>query len=220
MINYTIKNTDYVEFKKKKLARLSVTRAVSKGFLVRSGTCQMCNMDCKTSAHHVDYGKPLHVVWLCSKCHGIAHRSDSDLNPQNNKQTSTPTIWKESDTVTVSFSIPIKQFMVLKKECQEKKTNISTILRENVVKNYPIESSQLEFNFDKVEDVNPQNDKNENISSVDKNETILSKSEISTVSFLRRSGSDSMPRMEDKLYQFPFGNGGNATPLQRANVNR
>jgi hypothetical protein len=49
--------------------------------VVRSGRmvvpiwCQRCGCVTKLEAHHSDYSKPLAVDWLCSICHGLAHRS-------------------------------------------------------------------------------------------------------------------------------------------------
>ena len=214
MINHKIKSTDYIEFKKKRQARLLVTRAIHKGCLIRSDSCQKCNETGRTSAHHIDYGKPLSVLWLCSKCHGEAHRSDNELNPKNNEQTPVPYIWNESDSVTISINIPIKQFMVLKKECEEKNKNISTIMRESIVKNYPIESSQLEFNFEEVKHDHSHDDKNKDISSMDKDKTKLLQSEIPSVSFIRVTTSDSLRKVEEQLYPVSYGYGRDADKIQ------
>ena len=37
--------------------------------------CQSCGCETDLEAHHHDYSQPLSVEWLCSICHGLAHRS-------------------------------------------------------------------------------------------------------------------------------------------------
>lgn len=38
------------------------------------GNCEICG-DKATERHHTDYNKPFVIHFLCSKCHGIIHRS-------------------------------------------------------------------------------------------------------------------------------------------------
>lgn len=53
-------------------ARLHLNRAVTRGAIKR----QPCEVTGKTpaEAHHYDYAKPLEVIWLRTKEHGMAHR--------------------------------------------------------------------------------------------------------------------------------------------------
>lgn len=48
--------------------------SVKSGTLVRKEACEECDKICKTQAHHLDYTKPLEVVWLCQECHSKKHR--------------------------------------------------------------------------------------------------------------------------------------------------
>lgn len=62
--------------REKIVARRMVARAVSDGSLSKS-KCEYPN--CKyprlrVEAHHIDYSKPLDVVWLCTQHHGLADR--------------------------------------------------------------------------------------------------------------------------------------------------
>lgn len=55
----------------KEWARGRTARAIKTGVLVR-GLCEKCGCP-NVEAHHTDYSKPLHVVWLCRKHHLEAH---------------------------------------------------------------------------------------------------------------------------------------------------
>ena len=52
-----------------------VRSAVKACRIVVAVWCQRCGCVTDLEAHHHDYSKPLSVEWLCSTCHGLAHRS-------------------------------------------------------------------------------------------------------------------------------------------------
>lgn len=56
-------------------AHQAVAAATRKGALVRPEACSVCSAACRPDAHHEDYTKPLAVVWLCRRCHGVRDRS-------------------------------------------------------------------------------------------------------------------------------------------------
>ena len=58
-------------------ARNLLNAAVRRGDIVRDSVCRRCGAETKLQGHHEDYSKPLEVVWLCSECHGKAHRKVS-----------------------------------------------------------------------------------------------------------------------------------------------
>lgn len=60
----------------KKLARAATKNAINRGELVR-GSCAICGATSGIETHHVNYMRPLDVVWLCSRCHGAAHSGNS-----------------------------------------------------------------------------------------------------------------------------------------------
>lgn len=47
--------------------------AVKTGKLIRPIQCSKCDKKCTPHAHHEDYSKTYHVVWLCSVCHFYLH---------------------------------------------------------------------------------------------------------------------------------------------------
>ena len=55
-----------------KLARLCVRLALNAGVLTRPDHCSGCgcpDTERRIDAHHADYGRPLDVIWLCTRCH-------------------------------------------------------------------------------------------------------------------------------------------------------
>lgn len=49
--------------------------AVKRGAIKRLIACERCGASgVRLEKHHEDYSKPLSVVWLCCKCHGITKR--------------------------------------------------------------------------------------------------------------------------------------------------
>jgi hypothetical protein len=57
----------------KKRAWHKIGKATQKGVLVRPRYCQYCYLECKTQGHHLDYLRPLEVIWLCPQCHTDEH---------------------------------------------------------------------------------------------------------------------------------------------------
>ena len=63
------------KYPEKWAARRKVTYALSVKKLIKL-PCEKCG-DLKSFAHHVDYSKPLEVIWLCQKHHREAHDNKS-----------------------------------------------------------------------------------------------------------------------------------------------
>ena len=57
-----------------------VRKAVQSARMIVPTWCQRCGCVTDLEAHHHDYSKPLAVEWLCSICHGLAHRSFPEGN--------------------------------------------------------------------------------------------------------------------------------------------
>lgn len=56
----------------KNIARRAVRTGVESGRIVKQ-PCAFCGKE-QVEAHHLDYKKPLLIVWLCRKCHTAEHR--------------------------------------------------------------------------------------------------------------------------------------------------
>lgn len=41
---------------------------------IKPEPCSKCSSEIDLNAHHEDYTKPLEIIWLCKKCHGLRHR--------------------------------------------------------------------------------------------------------------------------------------------------
>jgi len=58
-------------------ARQRVAYAIKTGKLAKPNVCEDCGAnDRRIYGHHADYGKPLQVNWVCSKCHASRHKDD------------------------------------------------------------------------------------------------------------------------------------------------
>lgn len=61
-------------------AQQKARRALSMGLIKKAELCQRCFKNSeKLQGHHDDYNKPLSVLWLCSKCHGLRHKELNEL---------------------------------------------------------------------------------------------------------------------------------------------
>jgi hypothetical protein len=56
------------------LAHLAVKNALRLGVLIRK-PCVECGCT-KSEAHHPDYNRPYHVIWLCREHHKAAHAAE------------------------------------------------------------------------------------------------------------------------------------------------
>lgn len=59
----------YQKNKEKRMAHVILSRAINAGKIMRPQTCSECSKKCKPDGHHVDYTKPLEVIWICRACH-------------------------------------------------------------------------------------------------------------------------------------------------------
>lgn len=65
--------------KHKRKAQGIAARAQRVGFLIAPPCCQGCGQIAPLQKHHPDYSQPVLVWWLCTACHGKAHRKDNPL---------------------------------------------------------------------------------------------------------------------------------------------
>jgi hypothetical protein len=59
----------YQNNKEKRRAHVVLSRAIGSGKIMRPNECSECKKQCKPDGHHLDYNKPLEVVWICRACH-------------------------------------------------------------------------------------------------------------------------------------------------------
>ena len=145
-VNYSINKSEVLEYKKRKLARKAIVSLRDQGKLVAPKHCELCHAKANTAAHHTDYGQPLNVIWLCKTCHGKTHHYDHPLNPRNVKQTDVPLALNESDKMLVTFSIPIENFLLVKKIADEQGVSFSKVLRGCVMESFPVDYEKSIFN--------------------------------------------------------------------------
>ncbi len=57
-------------------ARSILNRYVLKKIIIKPSICEMCKESRKCEGHHLNYDKPLLVIWLCKECHLKIHLKD------------------------------------------------------------------------------------------------------------------------------------------------
>ena len=62
------------------VAHKTIANAIRNGQIARPTSCPECGSTEKISGHHVDYTKPLTVIWLCHKCHMKLNRDSIIIN--------------------------------------------------------------------------------------------------------------------------------------------
>lgn len=63
-----------IKFPERVQAHRIMYNAIRNKKIERPNNCSKCMKECKPEAHHIDYTKPLDVVWLCRMCHAQEHR--------------------------------------------------------------------------------------------------------------------------------------------------
>ncbi len=185
-LKYKISNKDFIEYKQKATARRITNDMIKRGELTRASHCERCSLQYKTVAHHTDYGNPLKVVWLCNACHGAVHRKYSDLNPRCIKQTTLARLWHPRDYVQVSFTIPVENFIAIKKLAKDTGKTFSKLMRGCVLEKYPVQNDQLEFNFGE-NDNESERKISARIFSLGANETCMHEADGSKILTLRQA---------------------------------
>lgn len=200
---YKVNDDECIEFKRKAMARRDVAKALKEEKIHRPSCCDLCTLEhSKLEAHHIDYGKPLSIYWLCSTCHGVVHKRNHPLNPNNNVQTSSFTHWRRDENQIVSFSLPFENFIVIKKLAEDQKVSIPKFLRGLILKEFPVDDDQINFDF-KVRRIhdNTQNDQIQGTQNLDKNQDALLQQKREKLQELRRARHQNVPRVEELFYQ-------------------
>ncbi len=209
-----ISTKQVLDVKRRRYARNIASKAIKSGLLKRPCTCESCvEIKSDIECHHIDYGKPLDVVWLCKKCHGRAHRKNSALNPNNNTQTPIPYIFDKHERVNVTFTIPIENFIHIRELAKKQGKPLSKMIEKEMLKNFPVQSDQLEFNFEVRDDVTQYVAK-PRVQSMAKNEGKRPKTNIQGIQEIRGVRDYDLSRMGE-LFPILSGHGIDAGKLQR-----
>ena len=186
---YKIHDDECLEFKRKSAARREVATALKEGKIQKPSQCDLCILEiAKLEAHHVDYGKPLSVYWLCNTCHGVVHKKNHPLNPNNHSQTPTSISWRRDENQIVSFSLPFENFILIKKLAEELKVTIPKFLRGVILKQFPVEDEQINFDFKtKRNHDNTQDDQIQGAQNLDQNQDALLQQKRQKLQELRRA---------------------------------
>lgn len=212
---YTVTEEEILTFKKRRYVRRMTSSAIDRGDLIRADTCELCFRKKKTQAHHIDYGKPFHVKWLCSTCHGRVHRIDNAWNPTNNEQTPLPVELDRYDSVHITFTLPSKNFLALREEAIKKGVKVNELLKSEAIERFKVKSKQLEFNFEENMNDKSQNDRHERVSRLEENEIKVLQPKRSRIQKVQSTRNLNLLGMEGELFSVPRGHGSNAPELQR-----
>ncbi len=198
---FTVTYDELVSYKKRRYIRLLCAKAIKNGTLVRPSVCDACKQESAAiDAHHIDYGRPYDIMWLCKRCHGAAHRTDSALNPRNNPQSSLPAAIDMYPNVSVTINLPTKTFLALQKSSQHSGSPVASIIRDLITAGCPVQKEQLEFNFKETIDVDAQNESNERVQSLGQDEGRVLQREQSRVFPIWSQGDTDVQRVEGRFY--------------------
>lgn len=219
-VKYVVHSHEVAEHRIKMIARRKVSAALREGVMKRPDCCEICDRRAMVEGHHVDYGRPLEVRWLCDPCHRRAHHPDHPLNPINNEQT--PVEFTEelkNNYVSINLTIPLENYVVLRDSCRRKNDKINAAARSAVIQKYPATDKPIEIQD--LEEVHYDDARTKyfaRVSSLVANDTKLQKPELSRVQEQRGQGDTSKSGME-RFYSFSTRHGSDARGLQCANSN-
>jgi hypothetical protein len=211
---YTVHEQEIIDHKKKRYARLALNNAVASGKIEKPHQCELCVERTLLHGHHIDYGRPLDVVWLCAKCHGKAHMDGHMLNPKLHAQSPMPYCSDKYKRVAISYTVPIDQYIALHREAQRQRTSISQLMQDLTATHYPLDSNQLEFNFDKEEmSDNSQSLQQPRVQSLAEDQSLMQQSQCTFLQKIRSEGDTSVSRVDRELFDISGGYGGDAIDL-------
>ncbi len=76
-------NTYRKENPDKVVAHRELWRALSRGDITRPQECSACGGEHPwIHGHHMDYSRPLDVVWVCPPCHSVIHREGENCDDE------------------------------------------------------------------------------------------------------------------------------------------
>ena len=217
---FTIKEVELINFKKRRYVRVLTSKAIRCGKLIRPKCCELCLSEGRIEAHHIDYGRPMFVSWLCKRCHVKAHTVDHPLNPENNHQTPMPYIVDEYKKITVTFEMPIKNYLALKEESEKSGKPISHIMREKAEHAFPVHNPQMEFKLEEQQHDESQHVAHSRVQSLEEDEGLREQPERPILQEVRRSRNYNLQGMEQQLFAIPLRHGEHAGRLQRNFANR
>lgn len=199
---HTIHQKDLITYKKNRFARSSVAKALKEKKILRPKKCELCEKRSKTEAHHVDYGRPLFVYWLCCKCHGVVHRKNHPLNPNNNQQTPCNFYWKGTENVPVTVTIPFENFIFIDKIAKEKGVCFSKLVRGFILKEFEVQDDQIKFNFTQIkerENDKSLHDRDERICNLEEDAESMLQSKNRRLQEIRRERNPSLFSLDGEL---------------------
>lgn len=197
-MNYVINQQEFYQYKQKIHARRELNKAVREGNILRPERCESCACRGRIEGHHVDYGRPLDVVWLCKSCHKETMKCHHPLNHAKFVQTKGVTL-KMDDKLPITLTLSLDSFAMLKKVSEEREISMSKVIESLIRERYP-SSQQLMFNFEEHEKT--INNKDKELSDLSLDENRLHKQKQYRIQELRRKRDQDLSFMDDQLFSF------------------
>lgn len=109
-------------------AHLMVKLALRHGDLIQSDHCQKCGKThVDLDAHHMDYSRPLDVVWLCRSCHLYEHPRPNQWTLNNGRSSKAPIVSAYLEGNPQAIEWPVRQ---LAETCGVGKSTAANVIRE------------------------------------------------------------------------------------------
>jgi hypothetical protein len=103
--------------------------------------------------------------------------------------------------VTVSCAIPAINFLAIDEIAKNTGRSISDLIKEKVIQEFPVESNQLKFNFEEIDD-NSQQITESRIQKLATDETNVPESTICRVQKIRRPRNINLSNVDKILCKF------------------
>lgn len=114
-----MKNTSNLSIIEANKVREETKKAIRRGILVKSDSCELCGSNENIQVHHKDYTNPLDVAWVCFSCHRkIFHASEYTKIDFSITENQKDWLNSESERLGISISEVFRNILDKAKKCR------------------------------------------------------------------------------------------------------